>query len=293
MTCANGDKFRIKSGPADGTTEITANASNIDICTATKILDRLHKEFTEQYVDTATTGKTKIASTHKNNPTFFLRNQPTLAGFNGETAADGTKNRFHTIFTIYDERDEQYRGAVSAIMKGDYDDNSATTYDKNPQSIRGLTDFSTSPNNFKGIYGLVQVNELLEKKIADVVNKLRGEPTSDVLSDSKHYEKRQNIKYTLEEIAHRENEIYREKFLNIILMVVGIFLVSTQLVQKYFSFGGGSGGIGSGSSLFSGVGFGTSGGGIFSRFGGLGLGSSGRSRVGGLFTNSPYSLSQP
>ena len=109
----------------------------------------------------------------------------------------------------------------------------------------------------------------------------------------KHYEKRQNIKSTLKEIARRENEIYREKFLNIILMIVGIFLVSTQLVQKYFSFGGGSDGIGSGSSLFSGVGFGTSGGGIFSRFGGLGLGSSGRSRVGGLFTNSPYSLSQP
>jgi hypothetical protein len=134
------------------------------------------------------------------------------------------------------------------------------------------------------------VNELLEKKIADTVNNLRGNPTSDVLSDSKHYEKRKNIKSTLEEIARRENEIYREKFLNIILMIVGIFLVSTQLVQKYFSFGGG--GIGSGSGLFSGVGFGTSGGGIFSRFGGLGLGSSGRSRLGGLFTSSPYSLSQ-
>lgn len=296
MTCANGDKFRIKSGPDDGTTEIIANASNIDICRATKILDRLHKEFTEQYVESTTTGKTKIASTHKNNPTFFLRNQPTLAGFNSESASETagtTPNRFYTIFTTYDETNPEYRGAVSAIMKGDYDDNSETKYDKNPEEISGQNDLSTNPNNFKGIYGLVRVNELLENKIADVVNNLRGESTSDVLSDSKHYEKRQNIKSTLKEIARRENEIYREKFLNIILMIVGIFLVSTQLVQKYFSFGGGSGGIGSGSSLFSGVGFGTSGGGIFSRFGGLGLGSSGRSRVGGLFTNSPYSLSQP
>ena len=293
MTCVAGDKFRIKSGPADGTTEITANASNIDICRATKILDRLHKEFTEQYVATTTTGKTKIELIHKNNPTFFLRDQPKLAGFNGENADGTTSNRFYTIFTNQDENNPVYRGVVSAIMKGDYDDNSATTYDKNPESISGQNDFSTNPNNFKGIYGLIRVNELLEKKIADTVNKLRGIPTSDVLDDSKHYEKRKNIKSTLEEIARRENEIYREKFLNIILMIVGIFLVSTQLVQKYFSFGGGSGGIGSGSSLFSGVGFGTSGGGIFSRFGGLGLGSSGRSRVGGLFTNSPYSLSQP
>jgi hypothetical protein len=38
--------------------------------------------------------------------------------------------------------------------------------------------------------------------------------------------------------------------------------------------------------------FGSGSGGLFSRFGGLGLGSSGRSRVGNLFTSSPYSLSK-
>jgi hypothetical protein len=117
------------------------------------------------------------------------------------------------------------------------------------------------------------------------------------LNSSVDYEKRRGIKMTIEEIAHRENQIYREKFLNIILILVGLFLVSTQLVGKYFSFGGGGGGGGGGFG-FGGFGgwlstrFGTGSGGIFSRFGGLGLGSSGRSRVGNLFTSSPYSLSR-
>jgi hypothetical protein len=78
------------------------------------------------------------------------------------------------------------------------------------------------------------------------------------------------------------------------LVVVGIFLVSSQLVRKYFSFGGGggtSGGFGFGSgNLFTGFGLG-SGSGLFSRFGGLGLGRSGRSRITSMFSNNPYSLS--
>ena len=116
--------------------------------------------------------------------------------------------------------------------------------------------------------------------------------STNTISDTDRYEMRNGIKTTFEEIAHRENQIYREKFLNIILIIVGIFLVSTQLVQKYFSFGGGGGGFGfGGGSLFSGFGLGTNSG-LFSRFGGLGLGRSGRSRIGSsLFTNNPYSLS--
>ena len=103
---------------------------------------------------------------------------------------------------------------------------------------------------------------------------------------------RKEIKNTLEEIAYRENQIYREKFLNIILVVVGIFLVGSQLVNKYFSGGGGVGGGGGLGGLF---GFGIGGsGGLFSRFGGLGLGSSGRSHfdIGNLFKNSSYTLKQ-
>jgi hypothetical protein len=296
MACQSNSKFRIQTGPNDGKDNITANnASKIDVCTATKIVDRLHKEFTEKYVTTTTTGKTVISSTERNNPTFFLRRQPKLNGFNGEGSADGTDvDRFYNIFTSRDENDPVYRGAVSAIMKGEYDEN-AGTYLNYPESIRTQTDFS-NPNNFKGVYGLVRVNEILEKKIADTVNKLRGsDNTSSILDDAKHYEKRQEIKKTFEEIADQENRIYREKFLNIIFVLVGIFILSTQLAKDYFSFSGGAGSSGSG---FGGVGgwlstrFGSGSGGAFSRFGGLGLGSSGRSRVGNLFTSSPYTLSK-
>jgi hypothetical protein len=299
MACTNNSKFRIKADLKDGQpVYITAtNESKIDVCTATKIVDRLHKEFTEKYVTAAATGKTVISNTQKNNPTFFLRKQPKLSEFNGEATADGTEvDRFYSLFTTKDKTDPVYRGAVSAIMKGEYDENE-DTYLKYPESIRTQTNFE-NPNNFKGVYGLVKVNEILEKKIAKTVSDLRGSDTSSVMDDAKHYEKRQEIKKTFEEIANQENRIYREKFLSIILVVVGIFIVSSQLMKDYFSFSGGGGGIGSSGSGFGGVGgwlstrFGSGSGGIFSRFGGIGLGSSGRSRVGNLFTSSPYTTSQ-
>ena len=305
MACVSGEKFRLKTGPSGGETEITAgNTSKIDVCTANKILDRLHKEFTEQYVETATTGRTVISSNVSTNPTFYLRNQPKLSGFaigttsaaEAEAAADGTKvNRFHTIFSRGTEADEVYRRAVSVILKGNADDTGLNTYTDTPPNLLSATNF-TSPDIFKGLYGLVRVNEILENKIADTVNNLQGEVSSTTLNDAIHYEKRKNIQTTLEEIAHRENEIYREKFLNIILLVVGIFLISSQLMKDYFSFSDGGGG--SSGSGFGGVGgwlstrFGSGNGGIFSRFGGLGLGSSGRSRIGNLFTSSPYSTSK-
>ena len=285
MTCSTETtKFRIES---EGTTLITADATNVDVCTATQILDRLHREFTEKYEPiptgsaTVTAGKTQIAAGLNVNPTFHLRNQPVV------TAGDPL-NRFYKIFTEKTDADPEYKGVVSAIMKGVY--STDDTYNTEPTK---QSNFS-NPTSFKGIYGLINLNELLEKKIADTVGRVSGSTMStNTISDTSRYEMRNGIKTTFEEIAHRENQIYREKFLNIILIVVGIFLVSTQLVQKYFSFGGGGGGgFGfGGGSLFSGVGIGT-GSGLFSRFGGLGLGSSGRSRIGSsLFTNNPYSLS--
>jgi len=309
--CTSTDKFRLKTGPGtEGAGEITAdNDIKKDICTVTKILERLHKEFTEQYVEppaagaSVPTGKTVITNDVSMNPTFYLRNQPKLSRFvigtDTEGAADGTTvNRFHKIFTTTAETDEIYRRAVSAILKGDASDIGQNTYMNNLPAISGAPDF-TNPAVFKGLYGLHRVNELLEGKIAKTVNELKGQVSSNVLSDALHYEKRKNIKTTLEEIAHRENEIYREKFLNIVLVIVGIFIVSSQLMKDYFSFsGGGGGGIGSSGSGFGGIGgwlstrFGSGSGGIFSRFGGLGLGSSGRSRIGNLFTSSPYSTSQ-
>jgi hypothetical protein len=281
MACDIGDKFRLKTGPGSGVDEITANEYNIDICRATKILERLHKEFTEK--------GTTIAN-NVNNPTYYLRNQSTNV------------NRFYDIFTRKTESDIEYRTAVSAILKGDTTANQITlaNYMNNPQIA---TDFST-PDVFKGLYGLFRVNEILEDKIAEKVNSLQGQPSYNVLSNSLHYEKRKNIKTTLEEIAYRENQIYREKFLNIVLLVVGIFIVSSQLMKDYFSFSGGGGGGGGGGSFgssgsgFGGIGgwlstrFGSGSGGIFSRFGGLGLGSSGRSRIGNLFTSSPYTTTQ-
>lgn len=314
MACTSTDKFRLKTGPGSGAGEITAdNQSKQDICTATKILERLHKEFTEQYVATAATGKTLITSNEVlATPTFYLRQQPTRAGFisKRDTAKNtiaettgGTVNRFYDIFTTMDESDPEYRRAVSVILKGDAtSDIDLTTYVNNPPGIRDASDFS-NPDVFKGIYGLHRVNEILETKIADRVNNLQGEVSSNVLSDALHYEKRKNIKTTLEEIAYRENEIYREKFLNIILLVVGIFIVSSQLMKDYFSFSGGGGSDGGGSfgssgSGFGGIGgwlstrFGSGRGGLFSRFGGLGLGNAGRSRIGNLFTSSPYATSQ-
>ena len=279
MTCNVGDKFRLKTGPNSGKDEISiteANKSSInDVCTATKIVDRLHKEFTEKGTNNA------------NNPTYYLRNQ----------MVDGASvNRFYDIFVEKTESEPEYRKAVSAILKGDASE--SANYMNNPDNIRNATDFS-NPSVFKGIYGLVRVNEILEENIAKTVNNLKSGVSSNVSGDSLHYEKRKNIKTTLEEVANRENQLYRERFLNIVMLVIGVFLISSQLMKEYFSFsGGGSSATGSSGSGFGGIGgwlstrFGSGSGGIFSRFGGLGLGSTGRSRVGNLFTNSPYTTTK-
>lgn len=282
----------------DGTTApgITSTALTNDVCTAANLLDSLHREFTEQYVATAATGSTVIAEALKVNPTFHLRRQPALAGFNASETAGSTVDRYYTINTraTKPDPDPLHNGMMNAIMKGVYDTTS-TNFDAAP--VRQST-FAT-PEAFKGIHGLQNLNELLQEKIAETVNAIPS--TSDgssrtSLNSSEDYEKRRGIKMTIEEIAHRENQIYREKFLNIILILVGVFLVSTQLVGKYFSFGGGGGGGGGfgfgGVSGWLSTRFGTGSGGVFSRFGGLGLGSSGRSRIGNLFTSNPYSLSR-
>ncbi len=290
MSCSADDTFRIET---KGTTPIcaTGNTDLQYIKNATKALEELHKNFTEQYYasGSATGTQTQITERLKTNPTFYLRTQPSV--LSGESSGSNV-NRFYTIFTSKTDADPEYRGVVSAIMKGEYDTN-PNTFMGQPTSN---TNFS-SPSSFKGIYGLQNVISLLETKIKDKVDELKGtsgggSATTGSLSDASKYNQRKGIKDTLEEIARRENQLYREKFLKIILVIVGIILISTQLVQKYFSFSGVGGGGGGGSGLFSGVGFGSSSGGLFSRFGGLGLGSSGRSRIGNLFTNNSYSLTQ-
>ena len=276
-------KFRL-----DPTTEagITSTATTNNVCTAANLLDRLHREFTEQYSGSTT-------DIIKHNPSFHLRNQPNTLILPGDGATAPT-NRYYSITTTAPRVDASYNGMMNAIMKGAYETSNS---DFNTAPDRQST-FAT-PEAFKGIHGLQNLNELLQEKIAETVNAIPSTSTATAtsLSSSEDYEKRRGIKMTIEEIAHRENQLYREKFLNIILILVGLFLVSTQLVGKYFSFGGGDGGGGGGFG-FGGVSgwlsnrFGTGSGGVFSRFGGLGLGSSGRSRIGNLFTSNPYSLSR-
>lgn len=291
-TCGATDKFRL-----DPTgTEITVGDSFVNLCKATRIVEQLHKEFTEKYVATTTTGATVISDALKVNPSFHLRRQPTLSGFNSE-AAGTTVDRFYKEFTTNSDKDATHKGVVSAILKGEYD--TSDKYKDYPTAISSLKDFGTLAA-FKGIYGLHKVNELLENEIKKMILssnfELGSVNVNNNISDFNKYQKRQGVKATIEEIAHRENELYREKFLNIILILVGIFIVSTQLVNKYFSFGDG-GGVGGGFG-FGGLGgwlstrFGSGGSGLFSRFGGIGLGSSGRSRIGNLFNSSPYSVSR-
>lgn len=299
MTCNNGDKFRVQTS---GDTEIIANSITQNVCTATKILERLHREFTEKYAPSSgavPVGKIAIADTHRSHPTFYLRKQPKLPTFFSEPTDGQEINRFNSILSANPpktEDDQQFRTTIHGIMNGTY--NAQLTTDNYNTPPTPQTDL-TNPASFKGVYGLVNLNNVLEGQIDTIIKGMTGtkDNAQQIADTSQKYAKRREIQTTLETIAHRENEIYREKFLNLILIVVGIFLVGTQLVNKYFSFGGG-GGVGSDGSgggglfgnLFTGFGLGSSSG-IFSRFGGLGLGRSGRSRVTGIFSNNPYSLS--
>ena len=297
-TCSSGDKFRIQSSNSE---EITANSNTINTCTATNILDRLHREFTEKYAPSSGTvpvGKTAISDKHRNHPTFYLRKQPTLSSFFGEQDDGQEINRFNSMLSVETpktEDDPQYRTTIHGIMNGTYNSELTTDNYKTPPTPQ--SNLTSSPDSFKGIYGLVNLNNVLETQIDTIIKGMTGsESAAQATSDiANKYYQRKGIQTTLETIAERENEIYREKFLNLILMVVGIFIIGTQLVQKYYSVGGGSSGSGSDSggffgNLFTGFGLGASSG-IFSRFGGLGLGRSGRSRITGLFSNNPYSLS--
>ena len=283
MACIVGNKFRIQS---NGTVEISATDDTKDACTAAKLLERLHLDFTKS-TDDSITAPTNFAQANGNLPAFWLRIQTAIAGFDLTPAQI---DRFYTIFTTQTSKDQKYRTAVHAIMNGVYNDEISETEYLKPNAPQ--TDLS-APDNFKGINGLINLNNVLENLINEKVRTKTGSSNAtDILDDAQHYSKREEIKTTLEEIARRENEIYREKFLNIILVIIGVVFIGTLLSKKFYSGGGGGGG-GGGSGLFgnmfTGVGLGSSSG-IFSRFGGLGLGRSGRSRLSGLFSSNPYSL---
>lgn len=283
MSCVAQESYNINGVAYTVPKDATTTTPDVFVCNATKILDSLHKDFT---VDLTT----DTLDTNKDKPSYYLRNQP-------KSNSDATKtNRFYDTMvpaaggTI---NDNNYKKMISVIMKGVEDNRD--TYDTIP--TYKITDFTDQSTEFKGIYGLNKVIEILDTKTNDLLTTLTATsiPTATKSGDAiLKYNQRSDIKNTLQEIAYRENQIYREKFLNIILIVVGIILVGSQLTQKFFSGAGGGAGEGGGGlgGLF---GFGVGGsGGLFSRFGGLGLGSSGRSHfdIGNLFKNSSYTLKQ-
>lgn len=286
MSCVATNPYNING--TDYTVPVGASTTpNVFVCNATKLLDRLHNDFT---VELTGSGDTAVES-NTTKPSYYLRYQPT-------SNSDPTKiNRFYNTMapTSGSIVDNDYKKMISVIMKGV--EVTGDDYDKIPTYT--VTDFSTQSSEFKGIYGLNKVVEILDAKTNDLLTGLTTSiPTNAGSGDAiSKYNQRSDIKNTLEEIAYRENQIYREKFLNIILIVVGIILVGSQLTQKFFSGGGGGagagGGVGAGLGGLFGFGVGGSGG-LFSRFGGLGLGSSGRSHfdIGNLFKNSSYTLKQ-
>ena len=282
MSCAATQTYNINGVAYTVPKDATTTTPDVLVCNATKILDNLHKDFTVELT-------TSTLDANKDKPSYYLRNQPT-------SKTDATKmNRFYNTMAPANGgtiNDDDYKKMISVIMKGAED--TGVTYDTIPSTITGLTDFSTQSTEFKGIYGLNKVVEILDTKTNTLLTGITTTITADSNSGDaiSKYNQRSDIKNTLEEIAYRENQIYREKFLNIILIVVGIILVGSQLTQKFFSDGGGAGG-GAGLGGLFGFGLGGSGG-LFSRFGGLGLGSSGRSHfdIGNLFKNSSYTLKQ-
>jgi len=283
MSCEETQKYNI-NGQEHTVPKITPTTPDVLVCKATKILENLHKDFT---VELTGSGETAVES-NTNKPSYYLRDQPT------SNSVLTKVNRFYNTMvpdnggTI---SDNEYKKMISVIMKGVVD--TTDSYDTISTEISNLTDFSNNPTGFKGIYGLNKVVELLDASINTLLTTLttKSIPTAAKSGDAiLKYNQRSDIKNTLEEIAYRENQIYREKFLNIILIVVGIILLGSQLTQKFFSGGGGAGG---GAGLGGSFGFGHGGsGGLFSRVGGLGLGSSGRSHfdIGNLFKNSSYTL---
>lgn len=294
MACQAATRYNINGNEivvpvADNDLVNSQYAKLLDACQATQVLEKLHKQFTDQYTTSGVLNVDLIAN--KTTPSYYLRNQPT-------SASNATSiNRFHNISTGVSgfTGDDVYRKMVSAILNGL--DISSPTYNSisNDNIWNGDSKFDSS---FNGIFGIKKAISMLEYRTNAIISSLKGNNPSSSSEDAiSRFNQRKEIKNTLEEVSYRENEIYREKVLYIILIIVGIIMVGSQLAQNYFSgvggvgSSGGSGGAGLGGLLGFGVG---SSGGLFSRFGGLGLGSSGRSHfdIGNLFKNSSYTLQQ-
>jgi len=229
---------------------------DVDICKAEAVLKKLYTDFTDTPAANIAISDQSVTNVSK--PRDILRIssgniQDIFKEIDKPTSSNAIKNQMKNILL-------QESNTTTPIVA-----------ELTPQ-----TDFTT-PANFKGIYGLINAVNLLKSKInGEIITKIQSgagnainidDGTAERLEYINTFYEKKNAKDTLEEISFRENEIYREKFLYIILILVGIYIVGTQLRERYFS----------NVNVF---------GGLFSGFGN-GLGSS---NIGSLFSSSAYTL---
>jgi len=238
------------------------NHNHKQICKAANILDKLYDDFT----GTTDPNRNSLATptiTNGFKPRDILK---VLDSVN-------IKDLFYVIDTLQ-------QGTANDKIKTDMK-NMLMNNDIGLSGVRSVTvigDGTTYPDDFKGISGLISIINIMKQqineKLVDASTQNRDISVNDDAAERldyihSYYQKKQN-KDTLEEISYRENEIYREKFLYIILLITGVFIVGSQLRERYFSD----------------ISFGSSGG-LFSGFGSS-FGTS--SSFGNLFSSNAYTL---
>lgn len=226
--------------------------NHIQICKAANILDKLYDDFTG--TTTVTVNSPITTTTIKNDfkPRDILK-----------ILSDATSIRdlFYVIDKLPSTTDNNN---IKTQMKNMLMNNNIDLSGVKPVTAISGASGIKYPDDFKGISGLISIINLMKQeineKLLDASNQNRDISVNDDSAERldyihSYYQKKQN-KDTLEEISYRENEIYREKFLYIILLVTGVFIVGSQLRERYFS----DISFGSSGGLFSGFGssFGTS-----------------------------------
>jgi hypothetical protein len=261
--------FKLRGGATQ--TFTATEADKVYICKSANILQKLYEDFTaDQTVNiSAPLSGTSIATAVVTKPGSCLRILPTTSNI-------------RDLFFAIDKLDASTTNIpIKTQMKNILlQENNSSQANLTPLPLP--SDGFDTATNFKGIYGLINAVNLLKSKInTTIVQKSQSSGGEGIsLTDETNqrldyittfYEKKQS-KDTLEEISYRENQIYREKFLYIILLFIGLFMVGSQLRERYFS-----------NVSFSGSD------GLFSGFGGFGRTFSGPS-IGNLFSSSAYSL---
>jgi hypothetical protein len=231
----------------------TDQLNHKQICQAANILDKLYDDFTGTTTFTVTS-LSRNTITNSNKPRDMLKLLPT---------GSGIRDLFYVIDTLQPGTDNDI---IKNQMKNMIMNNDISNAVVTPVISIGTGTGTSYTNSFTGISGLISIINIMKQQInvklldVDASNQNRDISVNDDSAErlnyiNTYYQKKQN-KDTLEEISYRENEIYREKFLYIILLVTGVFIVGSQLRERYFS----DISFGSSGGLFSGFGssFGTS-----------------------------------